>query len=351
MISRLHANLWPVGKYALVVLLGAASAACDEAPGKSWTGADGALDARADAALVAPEQGAADSASPAPDGAKADGVGPARDGASVDGADSSTGDAPSEGTSGGGLLRLENHFEDSDWSTNGLVRVCSERADAPGRYSFDASIVYEGSKSLRVHRDPSQLCDNDKFRAEVRFMEYLYPNVEGAELWFGFAVYLPASNPLDPSCGAGGACRAIAWQTIGDSSGPELELLYDPKNNQWDWQVSWGAIPGTDNDVSVGSHPLTRGGWQTFVVHTIRSWSGQGLFEVWKDGADKLEHRGNTARNYDQSTGDIVTKVGSYGSATMSPGYDIYFDSYRIFEGPGGMASVDPTSYKNSASP
>lgn len=78
-----------------------------------------------------------------------------------------------------------------------------------------------------------------------------------------------------------------------------------------------------------------------------------GYVEIWINGVKVIDHVGTTtyARERDGAftIGEISPKIGPYWSSALTPipggtSYDIYYDNFKIWNGPGGtFADVDPS--------
>lgn len=139
--------------------------------------------------------------------------------------------------------------------------------------------VADGMFALRVELSSATVWDNGIFRTELQHQPETSRVSEGAELYFGWSVYLPEPLPTgedqDYQLGyfetTGTNNQVFSLHAIGD--GLILSLNHDPQDNGW---IERGTVK--------------TGQWHRIVYHV--KWSsdpGQGFVSMWLDGVKLVD--------------------------------------------------------------
>lgn len=175
----------------------------------------------------------------------------------------------------------------------------------------------------------------------------------GAERWYGFSIYLPASWIVDPQ-----AESVTQWhQTGGECSqfcSPPLSIL--TRNGQWVISQNWQQThtPGDWFFSTTEIGPYETGRWTDWVVHVKWSTGDDGVLDIWKDGVPVSGFFHKVGRNDDFGERDAgfgnYMKIGIYKwpwnpqiPSPPSPSRRVmYHDALRIVDGAGSYADVAP---------
>ncbi|RPG37294.1 MAG: hypothetical protein CBB72_002780 [Muricauda sp. TMED12] len=125
---------------------------------------------------------------------------------------------------------------------------------------------------------------------------------------------------------------------------------------------------GAGSNTESVSFDYTQGEWVDIVIHYVGAFGADyqgpdtsemsrilghevradGLIEIWVNGEKIVDHVGTTAYRYakhgQEVTGIITPKIGAYWGGAFDPQGDIFYDNYKIWNGPGGsFEDLDPS--------
>lgn len=123
------------------------------------------------------------------------------------------------------------------------------------------------------------------------------------------------------------------------TTNPAYKNYYDPN------EINSGASPTAD-PLNSGqgyciSYPFTRAinQWMDIVIHWKLD-QNDGFLEIWVDGEKEVDVTGTTVYTYAYAgellDGGTFPTIGPYWSSSNSPQGDIYYDTYKVWKGPGG---------------
>jgi polysaccharide lyase-like protein len=181
-----------------------------------------------------------------------------------------------------------------------------EPINAPGSYRLVPDPTGEAS-SLMVHRftiKPGK-CSNSSYdngesdctSKSVRSQLYESSQKQPKQAWYAWNMYLPADFPVYTEQAAAGLYSFGSWHNgdcphvsivsdTGFSSKLRLQTMTVPADG------SNGCAP--DKMITIGDLNAMRGKWHRFEVHAKWSAGGDGIVDVFLDGAQVASHRGAT---------------------------------------------------------
>lgn len=199
------------------------------------------------------------------------------------------------------------------------------------------------AKALRVELNATDAAVAGSKRSEVVL------NAGAAltkEQWYGFSVYFPSATMAPDSI-----IDIIAqWHGHVDNAGQKPPISLRDSSGVWYLRVQWstnnGATLNGVTDLRIGTVNFNQ--WTDFVFHIRFDYnpSGDGLIELWKNGAQVLQWAGPNSYN---ETNYPYFKFGIYKpgwkDGTFSPGIPrrkFYYDEVRIANSGGNYSSVAP---------
>jgi hypothetical protein len=268
--------------------------------------------------------------------------------------------------------------EQQDDFEDGLIeRHWSLKHIAPGSHAYTRSIVKEGRQALliTVHHGDEQAegANEDRCseRAELMEPSYAYPSI-GPDLWYGFALYLPADlPPIDrrlilaqikqPSTGVIPPSDPAA--SPGYKSGnPVVALrLREIKSSTGEALLCFSVTPGNDGETHKQHIAIVEvkradavGRWHNFVLHAkiMPLDAAQSRLDWWFDD-QKVPRQKNMQKpiaiGYAQAQPTSYFKIGPYrdqakpGTAELDAPWTFGLDAFkRHLGGADSFAAVSP---------
>jgi hypothetical protein len=182
------------------------------------------------------------------------------------------------------------------WSECGFV----EQAKAAGRA---AMVVATGMRGVRLRTEPGDrgiAGSGSAERADLALSPEATGCAQGEEQWWAHSILFPEDYVAPVATSA----DPWAWGVVfnfhhtggGGQANFQIEALPDPVGLRFAISagrvVSTGAPDSPTRRWPIG--PVVKNKWHHFLYHVKWSSGGDGLFEAWVNGEQKLEHRGPT---------------------------------------------------------
>lgn len=125
--------------------------------------------------------------------------------------------------------------------------------------------------------------------------------------------------------------------------GPDMSLRRETNGRwQFDARNSNAGQNRTWNETDLGE--FRRGHWVTWVIHYYRSMNNDGRAEVWRNNVKVVDYTGQTSQS---TSDDAQWKIGLYRGALVPASYNgdtyiVYFDDVRLATGTNQFNNVDP---------
>jgi Polysaccharide lyase len=142
--------------------------------------------------------------------------------------------------------------------------------------------VFAGKKVARIELRDSDPKESGGTRAEMVAIK----NGMQAEMWFSFAVYLPAADFAIDS----GREIISQWHQVGGTNPPTFLLI---QKDKWSFEVAVKKKPHLKYNLG----QVAKNTWNQFTFHYIQSKDAKGLVEVWLNGKKVVTHKGATIHN------------------------------------------------------
>jgi hypothetical protein len=187
-------------------------------------------------------------------------------------------------------------------------------------FSVVSNPVFDGAKVARLELRDSDPLESGGTRAEMTVVKEPEDGNQ-KEMWFSFAVYLPASDFAYDSQ------EEIITQWHQSGGSPPRNLMVE--KDRWRFDVT----NNTDTKTKYDLGPVAKNIWNQFTFHIIQSNGSDGLVEIWHNGTKVVTHQGGNMYNYENLP---KWKVGIYkwewnGSATTDVSKRVlYFDNIRV---------------------
>lgn len=271
--------------------------------------------------------------------------------------------------------------QQDDFEDGQLDRHWSLKHIDSGSYAYSRAIHKEGEQSLLItvrHGDKQAEgaeVDRCTERAEIMEPSYAYPGI-GPDLWYGFALYLPADlPPIDrrlilaqikqPSAGivppsdpaaspgykSGNPVVALRLREIKSATGKDLLCFSVTPGNDGETHKEHIAIVQLDRDAAVGR-------WHNIVLHAkiVPLDPVKSRLDWWFDD-QQVPRLNNTpiSIGYAQAQPTSYFKMGPYrdqakpGTAELDKPWTFGFDAFkRHLGGDNSLAEVSPEPVKDA---
>jgi hypothetical protein len=182
--------------------------------------------------------------------------------------------------------------------------------------------VFAGKKAARIELRDSDPKESGGTRAEMVAIKDLMQK----EMWFSFAVYLPAAEFKADS----GKEIITQWHQVGGTNPPSYLVI---QNDTWSFEVTNKKSSRTKGHVKYDLGTVTKDVWHQFTFHYILSNGSNGLIEVWHNGKKAFTHQGG---NMYPGSHLPKWKVGIYkwdwngSNKTDVKKRVLYFDNIRV---------------------
>jgi hypothetical protein len=188
-------------------------------------------------------------------------------------------------------------------------------------YSVVSNPAFDGAKAARIELRDTDPLESGGTRSEMCVIKD--PEEGNAkDMWFSFAVYLPASDFAFDSQEE----IITQWHQSGGGSPPRNLMV---EKDRWRFDVTNNTETKTKYDLGA----VAKNVWNQFTFHIIQSNGSDGLVEVWHNGNKVITHKGGNMYNYDNLP---KWKVGIYkwewnGTATTDVSKRVaYYDNIRV---------------------
>jgi hypothetical protein len=198
-------------------------------------------------------------------------------------------------------------------------------------FRLSANPVFAGKKVARVELRDSDPEESGGTRAEMVVIK----DKMQKEMWFSFAVYLPADD-----FGYDSGKEIISqWHQAGGASPPAYLLI---RKDKWSFEVAHKQDAYQKYDLG----RVAKNKWHHFTFHFIYSNGSKGLVEIWQDGKRVLRHKGG---NIYKLANLPKWKVGIYkwdwngSQKTEVKKRVLYFDNIRAGTAKATLADMTAT--------
>jgi hypothetical protein len=198
-------------------------------------------------------------------------------------------------------------------------------------FKVSANPVFAGKKVARIELRDSDPEESGGTRAEMVVIR----DKMQKEMWFSFAVYLPADE-----FGYDSGKEIISqWHQSGGASPPAYLLI---RKDKWSFEVA----NKQDAHVKYDLGRVAKNKWNHFTFHYLYSHGSNGLVEIWQDGKLVLSRKGGNIYKMDNLP---KWKVGIYkwdwngSQKTDVKRRVLYFDNIRVGTAKATLADMTGT--------
>jgi hypothetical protein len=171
---------------------------------------------------------------------------------------------------------------------------------------------------IEQHGDSGQLTE----RAELDSGKFPLMN---RDMWYGFSFLIPSDFPIVDR-----RLVIAQWKQSGLPGSPLVAQRF--RGGRHHLTIRAAGFMGRGAGRHFELPGITAGQWHDMVYHIRFSPDGDGVVEVWMNGARAVVYEGATAM---PGGSEIYNKIGLYRDRWKDP-MTIYFDDYRL-----GGSSVD----------
>jgi len=163
------------------------------------------------------------------------------------------------------------------------------------------NVARSGATGVRLHTEPGDInvagSGTDAERNDISLSQTATGCFEGTEQWWAHSVLFPDDFVVPPPSPA-----PYSWHVVFDfhhtgATGQANFHVEVVRDQGLRLRVAGGAVPITNADESltiVALGPIKKNVWYDFVYHVKWSSGGDGYFDAWVNGTQKMAHRGPT---------------------------------------------------------